>query len=145
MKCELLHGEPLTQQAKNVFRVLPPGFSRKFSKSQNLYREGSLGIFPSPRGYVEGYNLQRGRSRNFSKYQILHGRGCSSIFSAYSFIFFHISHIFLHISYIFLHIFLIFLHIFPSPISSGGYTQISVLHPPPTEIFSKSRFLGGRG
>ena len=100
----------------HVFRVLPPGFSQNFLKSQSLYRgkarifsesqisysEGRHGIFLSPGGYIESQSLyrgksseffqvlgpiQRGRCQNFSKSQNLCSRRYFLIFSTYFFIF----------------------------------------------------------
>ena len=77
--------------------------------------QASLGIFPSPKGYIEGQILYRRKGRNFSKYHSLYlgtfwspriyGREFLHTFHSFFFIFFLIFHIFrsyfLHYSFIF--------------------------------------------
>ena len=106
----------------HVFRVLPPGFSWKcsksqslnkgeapnFSKSQSFYKEGRLGIFPSPRGYITDQSLYREEARNFSKSRSLSREGKLEYFQVpepiQQGVFLRTFHIFLHIPSYFLHI-----------------------------------------
>ena len=136
------------------FRVMPPGFSRNFSKFQSLYTgrssefflvpeaiqrvraytERKLGIFPSLGAFFTARKpIQRRRAQNFFKSQSLYGSGYFFIFStSSSFISPYFPQQFPHISSYSFIFSTYFLRFFQVPSTGGGAdTHISRFFPSP--------------